>query len=502
MTVNGPLRRVGIVVLVLFGLLFVNLNYVQAVKANDYRTSQYNGRVLLSDYQRQRGAIYDNKGVVLANSVATDDQLKYLRKYPFGAAYEPLLGYRPVSLGSTGVERAENTFLSGNSADQQRLADLFSDRHNPGGNVYLTLSAAVQKVVYDDLSKNGAQGDVGAVVVMEPTTGRILAMASSPAYDPTDFSNHDSDVAQAAFNKFNGDSAKPMLNRAISETFPPGSTFKVIVSAAALESGQYTPDTPIPAGLSYRPVSGSSYVMNNAEADLCPEAAITLLHALTVSCNTAFGQLGVKLGSQAITSEAQKWGFGDDTLSIAGDGDTSIDVAPSQIGKMTTDSGGDDPNFVAQSSIGQYEDRITPLFGAMIASTVATGGTQMRPYLIDKMQAPDLTTTYVGTPSVLRTPITSTVAAQLKQMMFSVVSSGTAKSAQIVGYEVGGKTGTAQSAPGALDHRWFIGFVMKDGKPLASVAVLLANAGNNGKQTASKIGGDALRAAIAAVGGN
>jgi len=242
--------------------------------------------------------------------------------------------------------------------------------------------------------------------------------------------------------------------------------------------------------------------MTNAEATTCPQAQMTLQQALTVSCNTAFGQLGVHIGSVAITQEAQKFGFGDDSLTIAGSGDTAMTVAPSEVGKMTTSSGQDDANLVAQSSIGQYEDRLTPLMGCMIASTVATGGTEMRPYLIDKMQAPDLTTTYTGTPSVYQTPITPQVAAALQQMMFSVVSNGTGQGAQIVGYDVGGKTGTAQNAPGSLEHRWFIGFAIKDGKPIATVAVFLKNSASLGKKSASKIGGDVLRSAIAALGGN
>jgi peptidoglycan glycosyltransferase len=498
---NAPLRRVGVVVLVLFGLLFINLNWVQAYKANDYRTNQYNGRVQLSDYQRQRGTIFDVNGVPLARSVATDDSLKYQRKYVAGVGFEPLLGYRPVNLGATGIELTENTFLSGNAADQQRLADIFSDRHNPGGNVFLTINATVQKVAYDDLSNNGSPGDIGAIVAMDPNTGKILAMVSTPGYDANPLADHDTDVATAAYNRLDGDKDQPLLNRAIAQTFPPGSTFKVIVSAAALEAG-YTTDRVIPAGSQFRPVPGSSYVMSNAESTTCPEPTLTLIHALTVSCNTAFGQLGVALGAQSITAEAQKWGFGDNTLTIAGDGDTAFGVAASQIGKMTTDSGGDDANLIAQSSIGQFEDRMTPLMGCMMASTVATGGTQMRPYLIDKLQGPDLRTTYTGTPSVLRTPITPQVAQQLQTMMFSVVQSGTGTSAKIAGYQVGGKTGTAENAPGALEHRWFIGFALKDGKPVAAVAVLLANAGKLGKRSAAAIGGDVLESAIAALGGH
>jgi peptidoglycan glycosyltransferase len=496
--VNAPLRRVGIVVFALFALLFINLNYVQVYKANDYQNDEHNGRVQLAAYQRQRGTIFDQKGVPIATSVATKDTLKYQRKYGGGAAFEPLIGYRPVNLGATGIELVQNAFLSGTDASQQTLAGLFSDRKPPGGNVYLTIDANVQKVAYDDLSNNGSPGNIGAIVAMDPATGKILAMVSTPGYDPNPLANHDTAVAQAAYDKLSADKNNPLLNRARSEVYPPGSTFKVLVSAAALENG-FTPDTQIPAGDSYRPVGGSSYVMTNAEDETCPQAMISLEQALTVSCNTAFGQLGVNLGADAVTHETQKWGFGDDDLTLDMDG---LGVARSETGKLTTDSGGDDANFVAQSSIGQYEDRMTPLMGCLIAATVANNGVQMKPYLVDKLQDSNMQTTYVGEPSVLRTPITPNIAADLQKMMINVVQNGTATSAKISGYQVGGKTGTAQNAPGALEHRWFIGFAMKNGKPVAAVAVLLANAGNKGKKPASAIGGDVLEAAIAALGGN
>jgi peptidoglycan glycosyltransferase len=174
-------------------------------------------------------------------------------------------------------------------------------------------------------------------------------------------------------------------------------------------------------------------------------------------------------------------------------------VAASETGSMLTPSGNDDPNHVAQSSIGQYEVRMTPLQGAMIAASVANGGVEMRPYLIDHTQGPDLSIDYQAQPESLRTPISSDVAKQLQEMMISVVDHGTGTRAQIAGYQVGGKTGTAENS--AKTHGWFIGFAMKDGKPVAAVAVLLANAGDTGSRKATEIGGEILKAAIAAQGG-
>jgi penicillin-binding protein A len=503
--VNAPLRRVGVVVLVLFALLFVNLNWVQGYKANDYRTSRYNPRVQLTDYERQRGTIYDANGDALATSVATSDQLKYLRTYPAGPAFEPILGYKPVNLGSTGIEDAMDVYLAGNASSDERISDLFSDRRSPGDNVFLTLDKTVQTTAYNALKNNGSFGDVGAVVAMDPNTGKILAMASSPSFTATNLASHKTSTAAATYKRLNTDPDQPLLNRAMSTTAPPGSTFKAIVSAAALASGRYTPDSVIPARSTYQPVQGSSYVMRNAEASTCPQGQITLIRALTVSCNTAFGQLGVAVGSQAITQQAEAFGFGDDSLSIAGAGDRRLKVAASEIGDMTN-AGQDDPNLVAQSSIGQFDDRMTPLMGAMIASSVATGGTEMRPYIVDHVQSPDLRVTQIGDPQVYKHPMTPQVAAQMQQMMFSVVQNGTATSAQISGFQVGGKTGTAQNGTDAngqplLDHRWFIGFAMKDGKPVAAVCVFLKNAGDRGRRSAPAIGGDVLQAAVNALGG-
>jgi penicillin-binding protein A len=497
--VNAPLRRVGLVVIVLFALLFVNLNWVQAYKADAYRTNEHNGRVQLTEYQRQRGTIVLAGGqTIVAQSVATGDSLKYLRRYPLGPAFAHVVGYKGVTGGSTGIERAENDFLSGN-ADAlftNRIKDLFTGNKTAGGNVVLTLSKSAQETAYDDLVHNRSGVKNAAAVAIDPSTGAILALASTPSYDPNPLVSHDTETAQKAYDQLNGDRSKPLLNQAIQDTYPPGSTMKVIVSAAALSTGQYNPQTVIPAGPSYTPIKGGGFTIHNASPGVCPGATITLIEALTVSCNTGFAQLGVTLGADKIKSMAQGFGFEDNGLTLAGSGNATVPVAASHTGDMTGPSGQDDPNAVAQSSIGQLNVRETPLQDALVAATIANGGVQARPYLIDKLQAPDLTTTFTATPKTLRTPISAEVAVQLQQMMESVVQNGTGTPAQISGYDVGGKTGTAQNGEAVDDHGWFIGFAMKNGKPIVAVCVFLQRAGVGGSHEAARIAGDIMKAVI------
>lgn len=499
---NAPLRRVGVVVIGLFALLFINLNYVQAYKSDEYRNDDHNGRVQLTEYQRQRGTIAVAGGVPIAQSVPTNDQLKYLRQYlasPLAEAYAPITGYKPVSGLATNVERAEDAFLSGN-ADAlftERLKAMFTGDKAAGGNVILTIMKSAQEKAYNDLLGNKTGAKTGAAVAIDPATGAILAMATTPSYDPNLITGHDSDAAQAAFERLNKDPAKPLLNRATQDQFPPGSTMKVIISAAAMTDLGYTPQTVIPAGPAYQPIPGpGNFTIGNAHPSICPDPEITLILALTQSCNTGFAALGVKLGADKVKAMAQAFGFEDTSLTIAGKDNTAMGVVPSHTGAMTGDGGRDDPNAVAQSSIGQLEVKMTPIQGAMIAATVANGGTRMRPYLIDKLQAPDLTITDTTTPRSLNQPITSRVAGDLQQMMISVVQNGTGKNAKISGFQVGGKTGTAQNGETSGDHGWFIGFAMKDGKPICAVAVFLRNAGSGGSSEATRIAGDIMKAVI------
>ncbi len=500
---NAPLRRAGVVIIVLFGLLFVNLNWVQGYKADSYRTNEHNARVLYSEYERQRGNILLTDGkTVLATSVPTNDNLKYLRQYPLGAAYAQIIGYRSVNGGSAGVERSQNDFLSGNAPSLfgDRFKEMFTGENTPGGSVIVTLSKAAQETAYNQLINNKVGAKSGAAVVLDPNTGAILGMTSFPSYDPNTLTTHDVQAAGAAYTQLEGNPQQPLFNRAISGTYPPGSTMKVVVSAAALSTGQYQPQTVIPAGPSYTPVPGGGFTIHNAEDEICPDPTITLILALTQSCNTGFAQLGVHLGSQALIDQAKAFGFENDDLTIDGSGNLAIRVAASRTGDMTGPGGQDDPNAVAQSSIGQLNVRETPLQDAMIAAAVANNGVLMKPYVVDKLQAPDLTTADQTQPKVLSTPISPSVASQLQQMMVSVVQNGTGRKAVIPGFDVGGKTGTAQNSDDAGDHGWFMGYVMKNGKPICAVAVFLEKAGSGGSGEATRIAAEIMKAYIAEKG--
>ncbi|MBM7491717.1 peptidoglycan glycosyltransferase [Micromonospora luteifusca] len=499
---NAPLRRVGVVVMVLFGLLFANLNWIQAYKADEYRTSDYNDRVQVADYKRKRGNI-EAGGTAVATSKETTGTLKFLRTYPGGAEYAHVLGYKPVNLSDQGIERVENDFLAGTS-DQligDRLKDMFTGDDSGGGNVLLTLSKKAQDAAYNQLRNNQVGAKKGAAIAIDPRTGAVQALVSMPSFDPNPLASHDTTEAAAAFNKLEQDPAGPLKNRALSETLPPGSTFKIVVAAAALENG-ITKTTQIPAGPSWTPPTSGSPI-RNAEASICPEPKVTLLAAVTESCNTGFAQLGVQLGANVIKEKARQFGFEQEDLTVGELGEGGLPTAASRTGTIQNADGGDDPAALAQSSIGQRDVRMTPLEGAMIAASVAHNGSQMRPYLVRQLLAPDRTTSYYTAKArELRQPVSPQVASDLRDMMVSVVQNGTGKKAAISGYTVGGKTGTAQSAPDRPDHGWFIGFALdKNGTPISAVCVMLEQAGPGGSAEAARIAGQIMKAAIADPGG-
>ncbi|MFE9956237.1 peptidoglycan D,D-transpeptidase FtsI family protein [Micromonospora sp. NPDC005299] len=496
---NAPLRRVGVVVMILFGLLFANLNWIQAYKADEYRNSDYNGRVQVAEYDRKRGNI-EVGGTAVALSKETDGKLKFQRSYPGGAMYAHALGYKPVNLGDTGIERLENDFLAGTS-DQliaNRIKDMFTGDQTGGGNVLLTLSKRAQETAYKQLNDNQVGAKRGAAIAIDPRTGAVQALVSMPSFDPNPLASHDTNEAAAEYNKLDKDKDRPLANRAVSETLPPGSTFKIVVAAAALENG-VTQQTQIPAGSSYTPPT-SGQPIRNAAPSICPEAQVTLREAVTESCNTGFAKLGVRLGADKIKEKARQFGFEEDDLTVGEAGEKGgLPVASSRTGEMTAPGGGTDPAALAQSSIGQRDVRMTPVQGALIAATVANDGSQMRPYLVKQLLGPDRTTVYdAAKPRELRRPISGPVAGDLRSMMLNVVKEGTGRKAAIEGYTVGGKTGTAQSGPNTPDHGWFIGFALdKNGTPVSAVCVELEQAGSGGSAEAARIGGRIMAAAIA-----
>jgi penicillin-binding protein A len=494
---NAPLRRVAVVVMVMFGLLFANLNWVQFHRADEYRNSPYNARVQIAEYQRERGQILAGTEPTTGN-VETDGRLIYLRTYPEEGRWVHVVGYRPVNLGSTGIEAFENDFLSG-SSDMlfvDRLRDLFTGRRTPGGNVLTTLSRPAQQVAFEELQ---GSTNKGAVVALDPSTGAVQALVSMPTFDPNPLASHSTAEAQEAYDALEEDPDQPLRNRALAETFHPGSVFKVIGSAAALQHG-YTPDTSIPAGPVYQPPQ-TSHEIRNAAPSICPQDEVTLAVALRDSCNTGYAQLGVELGAEVLRDTAAAFGFGDDEFAVGRLNGGGIPVASSQTGDLVREDGQDDPPTVALSSIGQASVRITPMQAAMIAATVANNGSQMRPYLVQELQDADLSPVYRASPEELRRPLSPEVAAPLREMMVGVVTGGTGTNARIPDVVVGGKTGTAETGEGEPSHGWFIGFAMVDDRPVSAVAVFLQNAGQGGSAEAARIAGQVMRAVIAEQGG-
>ncbi|WP_029430683.1 penicillin-binding protein 2 [Blastococcus sp. URHD0036] len=474
---NAPLRRVAISVLVLFTLLIVNVNYIQVVRSEELRADPGNRRVVYEEYDRQRGSIVVD-GNEVALSTETDDALTYLRQYPQGPLYAAVTGYYSVRFGSRGIERAENDVLTGDDARlfTQRLSDLFTGRDPSGGDVVLTLDAPTQEA-----AMAGLDGVTGAVVALDPSTGAILAMASTPTYDPNQLSSHDAAAVDAYAAGLEAADPDPRLNRAISDNYPPGSVFKVIVSAAALSSGDYTPDTVIPAP-DVLTLPGTSTTLENFNGSRCDAAQEQpLIRALTISCNTAFALLGIELGEDRVRDMAEAFGMDGEGLSIP------METEGSSVGEIESDAA------LGQTSIGQRDVRVTPLQAAMIAAGVANDGTLMTPYLVDQLRAPDLTVIEQTDPEEFSQPVSPEVADQLTEMMVSVVENGSGRAARIPGVEVAGKTGTAQVREGVPDHNWFIGFAPAD-DPEIAVAVFVANGGGTGGDVSAPIARQVMQA--------
>jgi penicillin-binding protein A len=473
--VNAPLRRVAISVLVLFTLLIINVNYIQVVRSDELRTNSSNTRVLAAEYDRERGAIIVD-GEPVALSVPTDGRLRYLRNYPEGALYAAVTGYHSIIYNNAGIERAENDILSGQDPRLafRRLADMFTGRDPAGGDVVLTLDPAVQAA-----AMAGLEGVTGAVVALDPSTGAVLGMASSPSYDPTQLSSHDPEAIREFAAQLDAADPDPRINQATREIYPPGSVFKVIVSAAALEEG-YTPETVIPAP-DLLTLPNSTRTLENFGGSSCSSSEKqSLIDALTISCNTAFAQLGIELGEDKIRETAEAFGIDDEKRNIP------LPVVGSTVGEIEDDAA------LGQTSIGQRDVRVTTLQAAMIAAAVANDGSLMTPYLVDQLRAPDLSVIDETTPEELSRAVSEEIAGQLTEMMLSVVENGSGRSAQIDGVKVAGKTGTAET-PDAPDHNWFIGFAPAD-DPTIAVAVFVKNGGGTGGDVSAPIARDVIQA--------
>jgi peptidoglycan glycosyltransferase len=484
------MRKLGIAVMVMLAALMANLTYIQVVKAVDYRHNPNNRRTVLEEYSRDRGQITAAGGVVLAQSKPSDDQYRYQRTYPGGKTYANLTGYYSLRYGPTGLERLQNDLLSGSDPNLWvgQLSDLITGRDPQGGNVQLTIEPAVQKTAYQGLAKKGY---VGAVVALKPSTGEILAMASTPSYDPDPLASHSVSTQRKAYNKLVGASPSPILNRAIAAVYPPGSTFKLVVSAAALQDG-YTPTTRVTVASTITLPDTHGATLSNYDHETCAGQGgvdVTLTQALAHSCNTAYARVAMAVGAKKLRRQAKAFGIDTGKSDING-----FPVAGSRTGEMA------DAAAVAQSGIGQRDVALTPMEDAVIAAAIANDGKRMKPHLIADTTRPDLSVISSADPSPDGQAIPATVAHQIRDMMIQS-EKDTPGSGQIAGLTIASKTGTAEHGTKPKKtppHAWYVAFSPAK-NPQVAVAVLVTNGGNRGLQaTGATVAGPIGRAVIAA----
>jgi peptidoglycan glycosyltransferase len=472
---NRALRRISLVVLAMFLLLLLSVNYVQAFEPSSLAVERGNARVFSQQYQYQRGSILTSNNKTIAESVHVKGIYAYQRSYPDPFVYAPVTGYDSL-YSATGIEKTEDRFLSGSDPQLtvHNLIDLVTGKPRRGATVQLTINSAAQTTAYEQLKATGLPS--GAVAI-DPKTGAILALASYPTFNPNKYATFDSAQLKRADNHYLNDPRQPLLNRAINQTFPPGSTFKVVTSSTAFSTGNYTPQTRVYAPTNLN-LPGTTKDLINFDNSPCNDGSnptgngkVPLLFAFTVSCNTVFGNLGMQLGDNLIRQQAVKFGMNDANLRIP------LPVSASSYPPIP----GNDPALTAYSAIGQYSDQVTPLQEAMFSAAIANNGTLMTPYMVQKVTAPDLTPLETAQPTPLGQTVSPSVAANVSQMMVNVVKQpyGTAhNTAFLPNIAIAAKTGTAQNGANntGLDDAVFTCFAPVS-NPQIAVGVIVKGGG-------------------------
>ncbi|MFD4859071.1 penicillin-binding transpeptidase domain-containing protein [Streptomyces atratus] len=479
------IRRAAALCLLLLVALLLNAARIQVLDADSLDHNPANRRLTIARYSQPRGNILVG-GKSVTGTKDTGEQLKYERTYTNGPLYAPVTGYASQTYGTTLIENAEDGILSGTDSMLAPfpLWNEITRSQQPGGNVVTTIKDSMQRAAYDGLG-----GRRGAVAAVEPSTGRILALVSTPSYDPGLLSGTGSSVTDA-WQQLNAAKSQPMLNRAIRQTYPPGSTFKIVTAAAALDADVVTDpdnetDTPSPYVL-----PGTSTTLPN-EAEGCENAS--LAEAIRVSCNTVMAELGVRVGLKGMVDAVRKFGFNDTGLKI-----------PSGVAKSNFDTEMSDDQL-ALSSIGQFDTTATPLQMAMVASAVSNGGDLKYPYLVDRTTTRSGSTVHRNGSHTYHQAMSPRTAVQLRRMMVDVVEQGTGSNAAIDGVKVGGKTGTAQHGidNSGRPYAWFISWAQApdSAQPAVAVAVVVEDAAANradisGGGSAAPIARSVMQAAL------
>lgn len=486
---NTAIRRVAVAAMVMVVALLLQLTWVQVFRADELRADPRNTRMLLDEYSRQRGQITAGERV-LAMSLPTDGRYEFERTYPTGPyAFGPTVGYYSLQYATSGIEQSQDAFLNGSDPRllSQRITGLISGRTPQGGSVELTLDPNAQQVAFDALQRGTGQGPfVGSVAAVRPSTGEVLTLASSPSFNPNALSSLTESDRTQEMQRIDQNPDRPLLNHATQQSLPPGSTMKVITTAAALEQG-LGPDTPV-SGADRTLLPGTSTYLQNYAGQTCGGGTVTLRTAFELSCNVPFVEISQDIGAEEFTDMAEK--FGVDGTRPEGFG---IPVAPSGLGQM------DDAAQLAMSSIGQSDVRMTTLQSAMVAATVSNGGVRMQPQLIKTLTAPDLSVVQGYTPRDAGRALSDDQAATLTELMIGAEQNA---GGGLPGVTIASKTGTAEhgvDSSASVPYLWYIAFV-----PGQDVAVAVAiesgpgiTRGAVGADYAAPIGREVLGALLA-----
>jgi penicillin-binding protein A len=464
--VNRPIRRVGYAVTVLILLLVAQLTYLQVVDANNLANDPKNVRKQLKEYNRARGKILTADGQIVAQSIPTTGDFKYLRQYPQVSLFAHVAGYQSfVNLvGSTGVEESYAKILTGQDTSLQLddLRNALSGKADTN-DVVLSLTQTAQQAAADALG-----GQRGSIVALDVQTGAVLAMYSNPTFNPNGLSVHSPQVVQDTFNQINSKAnGEPAKQRAYRERYPPGSTFKTITTKSALETGTATPDTVFPFSDGFQ-IPGTDTTLRNFGNGSCGGG--TLTDSLVESCNATFAQLGYDMGD-SFAPQMEQCGINQAP---------PIDLVPAAADSVGPTTGADRARF-ALAGIGQGDVFTTPLEMALVAEGIANGGVIRAPHVVSEIRNSDGETVQTIQPEDWTTCMQPTTAAALTNMMVQVVERGSGTEAQINGVAVAGKTGTAQTAPGESPHAWFIAFAPADA-PRYAVAVIVEHGGDFGDE--------------------
>ncbi|NNN36176.1 penicillin-binding protein 2 [Streptomyces sp. S3(2020)] len=472
---NKTIRRASVFTLLLVFALLLRATWVQFYEGQALADDSDNRRNAIETYSSPLGNIIVAGESITGSAQTKGSDLKYKRTYKDGELYAAVTGYASQAYAPTQLEGIYTDLLNGTDSRLKSVMDTVTNQRAEPGNVVTTIDPDVQKAAYDALGDKQ-----GAAVAIDPTTGKILAVVSTPSYNPSSLT--DANTAGSAWKKLNADSDKPLTNRALRQPVAPGSTFKLVVAAAALEDGLYSTvdektDSPDP----YRLPGTVTDLENESKSAPCENASIRT--ALQYSCNNVFAKMAYNLGQDKLRAMAEKFGFNDESQDVPVRAYTS--VYPSDMNDSST----------ALTGIGQFDVTATPLQMAMVSAAISNGGKLVSPHMVSQItdSGGDTLENYDDEASTTEV-VSSETAEQLQSAMQTVVNDGTGTNAKIDGATVGGKTGTAQRGENnsKSPYAWFTSYGKADGKEVA-VAVLVEQS----DAARSEVSGNGLAAPVA-----